>query len=458
MITAIKSKYIVKYAREKLGKTDADIAALFTGPRSMNHRLVMLKNAIETNPKYTRLRGNHFINQIYSELEENGTVVRGKLVEKPGFITVLDNVDDSRVNSDLLIDGWEDLLNDEDTFVRKFARDMIVYSFLTSGEFKGWNKLFKFVPPAWIRGEIDTDFQSFADFIQQALTMSASDYNGMLDEIVSNNFMDYRLARRVPQKNPEDKSDNFIDVTSIIKVGRSVDEDQMNSVEKYITIKEDMYAGKNVAGYSLFKLQGFLPSQKGWHPVYARMKKKGYHGKTGRDVYEYGWTFGYPENENEAFVEFDQTVALQRVAQYLSMENVGYDESSARAITDVYLGRIEPEDAVPSNNGEQEDVYTMNSGGAPGSDTVWGEIAAEYGITNQNHWYHGQTSSTNAPGGNIQIYEHDYEEGKTKVAQAAKMNWGYQYNTMKDDRLVRNWAQVKYSDAVFAIGHLVNKG
>ena len=38
------------------------------------------------------------------------------------------------------------------------------------------------------------------------------------------------------------------------------------------------------------------------------------------------------------------------------------------------------------------------------------------------------------------------------------MNWGYQYDTMKDDRLIRNWAQVKYADAVFAVGHIVGKG
>jgi len=35
------------------------------------------------------------------------------MIDSPSFITVLDNVDDSRVNSNLLIDGWTDLLNDE---------------------------------------------------------------------------------------------------------------------------------------------------------------------------------------------------------------------------------------------------------------------------------------------------------------------------------------------------------
>jgi hypothetical protein len=29
---------------------------------------------------------------------------------------------------------------------------------------------------------------------------------------------------------------------------------------------------------------------------------------------------------------------------------------------------------------------------------------------------------------------------------------------MKDDRLVRNWSQVKYADGIFAIGHIANPG
>ena len=62
------------------------------------------------------------------------------------------------MNSDMLIDAWQDLLLDEDKVVRQFARDLIVYAYMTSGEYAGWNNLFKYVPPAWIRGEIDTAY------------------------------------------------------------------------------------------------------------------------------------------------------------------------------------------------------------------------------------------------------------------------------------------------------------
>lgn len=103
------------------------------------------------------------------------------------------------------------------------------------------------------------------------------------------------------------------------------------------------------------------------------------------------------------------------------------------------------------------DTYVNHSGGAQGADSIWGEIGEEYGVKS-NHYYTGETSEYNAPKGNVEISKEDYEEGRHKVAEAAKYNYGYQYSTMKDPRLIRNWAQVKYADAIFAIGKLVNKG
>ena len=97
--------------------------------------------------------------------------------------------------------------------------------------------------------------------------------------------------------------------------------------------------------------------------------------------------------------------------------------------------------------------YINHSGGAVGSDSYWGEIGEQYSVTS-NHYYHGQRT----PEGNKEISQQDYEEGRYEVAKAAKRNWGYQYATMKDDRLIRNWAQVKYADEIIAIGHIVQPG
>ena len=99
------------------------------------------------------------------------------------------------------------------------------------------------------------------------------------------------------------------------------------------------------------------------------------------------------------------------------------------------------------------DGFINHSGGAVGSDSYWGHIGEQYGVVS-NHYYYGEKT----PEGNFEISEEDYEEGRIEAAKAARFNWGYQYQTMKDNRLIRNWAQVKYSDAIFAIGHLVRPG
>jgi hypothetical protein len=111
----------------------------------------------------------------------------------------------------------------------------------------------------------------------------------------------------------------------------------------------------------------------------------------------------------------------------------------------------------PSAPNEPE-KYSMHSGGAPGSDSYWGKTAKEFGVVDVFHYYHGDITPENAPEGNTKISDQDYEDGKTEAAKAAAYNWGYSFPKMKDDRLVRNWAQVKYSDAIFAIGSIVEPG
>jgi len=97
--------------------------------------------------------------------------------------------------------------------------------------------------------------------------------------------------------------------------------------------------------------------------------------------------------------------------------------------------------------------YINHSGGAIGADFYWGETGAKYGVVS-NHYYHGEKT----PYGNCEISDEVYDEGRYEVAKAANYNYGYKYKTMKNNLLIRNWAQVKYSDAIFAIGHLAKPG
>jgi glutaredoxin 2 len=98
--------------------------------------------------------------------------------------------------------------------------------------------------------------------------------------------------------------------------------------------------------------------------------------------------------------------------------------------------------------------FTNHSGGAIGADTQWDNIGKEFNMVNNKHYW----TQTKTPKGNTEISQEDFQEGRFESAKAAKRNFGYQYAAMKDSRLIRNWSQVKNSDAVFAIGQIVKTG
>jgi len=157
--TAIKLKYMHEYATQVLGMTDKDIRMLFfgkdqDGSRSMASRLNGLKAAVKTYPEYQRLANNYLIEKLLPKTREDDTITsEGKLAKKPMFITISQDVNNERMNENAFSDAWVELLNDEDPYVRKFAEDLVVYAMYTSGEYQGFDKIAKLIPPEWLRGD-----------------------------------------------------------------------------------------------------------------------------------------------------------------------------------------------------------------------------------------------------------------------------------------------------------------
>lgn len=95
-----------------------------------------------------------------------------------------------------------------------------------------------------------------------------------------------------------------------------------------------------------------------------------------------------------------------------------------------------------------------HSGGAKGSDTIFEEFSMKYGIKVNAYSY--KTKYHTGPN-KVEISEQDFEEGVIEIKKANKilMRWGIgKYMNL----LARNWAQVKYSDEIFAIGKIVRTG
>ena len=101
--------------------------------------------------------------------------------------------------------------------------------------------------------------------------------------------------------------------------------------------------------------------------------------------------------------------------------------------------------------------FLLKSGGAYGADSLWDDIGKKFGVT-ATHYFLGTKGPKNAPRGNTEITEEDKKEGSKKAAEAAKAVWGYAYKSFKDPRIIRNWSQVRYANAIFAIGTIVQKG
>lgn len=95
-----------------------------------------------------------------------------------------------------------------------------------------------------------------------------------------------------------------------------------------------------------------------------------------------------------------------------------------------------------------------HSGGAQGSDTYWENIGGEFGVKTKAYSY--KTKYHNSPN-KVEISDEDYKEGVKEVNKANK--WLNRYGIHKYmNMLARNWAQVKYSDEIFAVGRIVRVG
>jgi hypothetical protein len=100
------------------------------------------------------------------------------------------------------------------------------------------------------------------------------------------------------------------------------------------------------------------------------------------------------------------------------------------------------------------DKIVCHSGGAYGSDSFWEEEGANYGVKTRAYSY--KTKTHKSPN-RIEISDSDYDEGVKEITKANKTlnRFGiHKYMNL----LARNWAQVKYSDEIFAIGTIVKSG
>jgi hypothetical protein len=106
--------------------------------------------------------------------------------------------------------------------------------------------------------------------------------------------------------------------------------------------------------------------------------------------------------------------------------------------------------STPTTNG----VITLHTGGAKGSDTYFEKRAMESGFKVMAYSY--KTGYHKGPN-KIEISDDDFNEGILKVKGASKF-LGRTSISKYINLLSRNWAQVKYSQQIFAVGSILSPG
>lgn len=380
----IKSLFIRAYAGDDNNKIDVN--RLFFGNNTIADRLAGIKRRIN-NPddKLFYLRNNKLLTSLVESdqvKDESTTGANGQTYPAPKFVSTFHSISESSFNQDDLTDAWEELLNyPDDQELKEFARDLVVYAWLTSGEKSGFNRFFKYVPNSW---KINSGFVGHVEFWLNKFNtnLEPSIREAIIDDILRNNWNDTDF---VPQYDYERKGrKNFTDSgiydSQLMKpfalCGYALDKNSeyvttINRLDngqypRYITVKDELSDKyNNNVNRSLYRLvgvskfNGIKDKDTGnvnltEVPIYVLCKKKGLHFK-GNDIFEFG-------NSDFGF----------------GMNYIGYQENDAqyaKLVEEVkqkfYINakKLEPKETKTESPVRNTDVTTVRSTGKSGGIT-----------------------------------------------------------------------------------------
>lgn len=380
----IKSLFIRAYAGDDNNKIDVN--RLFFGNNTIADRLAGIKRRIN-NPddKLFYLRNNKLLTSLVESDQvknESTTGANGQIYPAPKFVSTFHSISESSFNQDDLTDAWEELLNyPDDQELKNFARDLVVYAWLTSGEKSGFNRFFKYVPNSW---KINSGFVGHVEFWLNKFNtnLETSIREAIIDDILRNNWNDTDF---VPQYDYERKGrKNFTDsgiydpqlMKPFALCGYALDKNSeyvttINRLDngqypRYITVNDELSDKyNNNVNRSLYRLigvskfDGIKDKDTGSVsltevPIYVLCKKRGLHFK-GNDIFEFG-------NSDFGF----------------GMNYIGYQENDtqyAKLVEEVkqkfYINakKLEPKETKTESPVKNTDVTTVRSTGKSGGIT-----------------------------------------------------------------------------------------
>lgn len=271
----IKARYAVRLAKS-LG---IDVKGLFDGNATVFDRLNSIQACIQRDAYgLGRLKDNYLLSHLAPYIQDQEVFVAGKLTSKPKFISVINSIDESKMSSDMFIESWEELLNDQQPNVRRFANDLILYAMLTSGDTKGFNKIAKYIPMSWLEARHDESTVPFSDYIREQLEAPEIDH----DLIAQNNYMDSDLVSRATFK------DYYYAFNAQYSPAVIISKDSHEHDALYISVRNDGAVYSDPTSYTLYKKVGEAMINGSKRAVYALLPKRGWSDRDGLNIYEAG--------------------------------------------------------------------------------------------------------------------------------------------------------------------------
>lgn len=389
------------------------VCRLLGGANTIFDRLSRLKPMIYHNNDYSDLQGNLLLEMLIPgkrvEYSPKDTVLgeRPDTYDDLKFVKLQNFVDDGGINTNYIINAWNELLeyqNDKQPqvaeYIRNFARDLVVYAFITSGDTQGFTKMFKYVPASWRKKS------GYADFINRKLEQLNSYIPTVdLNDVLLNNWYDNKLVPTYQfySKDANGKrSSNFIGVAKMNSVNgnkqtlsayptilaalKKNDEGvyepsiAVESSPKFIKIPRSYNHYDSQRQYNVYQLYGFARHDSGiMYPVYVLVQPKGTKVSGGFMVTEYGRDDSTPSSTEyvvnqgalRAFVEsadfINQLPAIKKNFgdEYAAILNDLRTEQTggvAAAITD-------NDQAQPINTGNQPSTASNDKPGTTQSQT-----------------------------------------------------------------------------------------
>lgn len=395
------------------------VCRLLGGANTIFDRLSRLKPMIYHNSDYSDLQGNLLLEMLIPGKRVEYSPKDAVLGERPDtyddlkFVKLQNFVDDGGINNNYIINAWNELLeyqNDKQPqvaeYIRNFARDLVVYAFITSGDTQGFTKMFKYVPASWRKKS------GYANFINRKLEQLTSYIPTVdLNDVLLNNWYDNKLVPTYQfySKDANGKrSSNFIGVAKMNSVNgnkqtlsayptilaalKKNDEGMyepsiaVESSPKFIKIPRSYNHYDSQRQYNVYQLYGFARHNSGiMYPVYVLVQPKGTKVSGGFMVTEYGRNDSTPSSTEHvvnqdalrAFVEsadfINQLPAIKKNFgdEYAAILNDLRTEQTggvAAAITDDYqaqpIRKIEISSGYkkddPQNNPNKNYVFTEN--------------------------------------------------------------------------------------------------